>query len=178
MFNNQKGLSTPLLIGIMAIALLVGAAMLFSGEEEEEFLPASGESYPYTNQAQQQAAPKASGGSIGVRDFDKSAYDRAVADGKLVIVFTNSPTCGEQCVKEINIMRAVFADSNYSSRPIAGFIADINKDKAFANSIKLFAPDGKAVIWQGKVEAFSPLSWNRFDYENYIEIYTYGEEDE
>jgi hypothetical protein len=166
--QNQKGLSTPLLIGIIALVVLVGAVALFGDED--------GVDYADENIPAAQAPQKVSGSSAGVQPFSKAAYDKANAEGKLIIVFFDSSTCGEPCTKEIRVMKSVFAD--YADRPIAGFIADINQEKAFANSLKIFASVGKALVFKNKLEAWSPLSWTQFDYENYIEIYTYGPEDE
>ncbi len=151
--------------------------MFLGGDEEEEyFAPVSDLNYQDGDEAPVQAPVKISGSSMGVTNYTKTAYDKANAEGRLIIVFFDSPTCGEQCPREIPIMKTAFAQ--YGDRSIAGFIADITKEKAFANSLKIFAPDGKAVVFKNKLEAWSPLSWGQFDYENYIEIYTYGSEDE
>ncbi len=169
-------MSTWLIIGIVAIVVL-GAISFLGGEDDEMLAPE--DQFIYENEGSDNisAEPKkVSGSSLGVQNFTKAAYDKANAEGRLIIVFFDSPTCGEQCPKEIAAMKSVFAQ--YAERPIAGFIADITKEKAFANSLKIFAPDGKAVVFNNELKAWSPLSWGQFDYESYIEIYTYGSEDE
>lgn len=172
--NTQKGISTPLLIGIIAIVVILGAASLFGGDEE--YVDLNESENQYINDAPAQNQKKISGSSSGVANYTKSAYDAANASGKVIIVFFDSPTCGEQCPREIPLMKAAFA--KYSDRPIAGFIADINTEKTFANSLNVFAPSGKAVVINNAVKNFSNGSWGKFEYENAIEGFTDGPEDE
>ena len=175
-------MSVWLIIGIVAIVVL-GAISLLGRSDESGNLPAvqdnsadqySGEAAAPTD-TYAPAKQSSAGTSLGVAPFSKAAYDRAVADGKVVILFANTDTCGSSCVKEIGEMKAAFA--KYPERPIAGFIVDLNKEQAFMNSLNVFGPDGKAVIVGGAVKTRTPLGWLRDDYAKYIEIYTDGPED-
>ncbi len=171
--NYRAGLGLPAVIGIIALILIGGAMLLWGGGEEADLAP---ENDGFQEETALPASKPTTGSSAGVQNYTKAAYDAANAAGKLIIVFFDSPACGEQCPREIPLMKAAFAQ--YAGRPIAGFIADINQEKAFANGLKVYAPSGKAVVFNNKLEAWSPVSWRQFDYENYIEIYTYGSEDE
>lgn len=176
-------MSVWLIVGIVAVVILGAISLLGSGDDSGVANPAADGSQDNTADQYGSEAPAtpglpsqaSAGTSLGVRDFTKAAYDSAIASGKVVILFSTAATCGKQCDTEIPKMKSAFA--KYPERPIAGFIADINKDQAFMNSLGIFGPDGKAVVIGGEVKTKTPLSWGEDDYAKYIEIYTDGPED-
>ncbi len=182
--QNQKGLSTPLLIGIIALVILVGASFLFGGDEDEESPYATPEALQeyqekVVGRPEAQKPINYSGRVLAGRvspllEFNRADYDAATAAGKLVLVYFTPKACNDQCGEGFLEMKTAFSQLD---RPdVVGFIAEISNP--IAKELGLFSSDSKIMLRNGEMLLKSPLFWSSEEILANIDAYTYspGEE--
>lgn len=185
-FKNQSGMSTWLIIGIVAIVVL-GAISLFGGDEDESLQEQLGDISPEELQKYQEQVigkPEAqevinysgkvvAGGNSKILEFSRPDYDAANAAGKLIMLYFTNATCGNSCATGIAEMKKAFSQINRVD--VVGFVADLSNP--VSKEVGIFSTDGKVLIRSGQVVIKSPFSWNAQEILANVDAFTYSPED-